>query len=70
MAIPFSAHGNQEYPWDSWTDGKPHLVRRGRHFHIDPESFRRVLGTRARRLRTKVQTRVKGEKVWFQFGGE
>ncbi len=60
-------HGNRLYPWDRWEDGRKHKARRGQHFAIPVETFRRSLAVRARRRKKQVTTRVKGDVVTFQF---
>ena len=60
-------HGNQIYPWDTWTDGEWHEARRKLHFNVEPEQFRRGLSVHALRVGKKVTTRVKGDVVHFQF---
>jgi hypothetical protein len=60
-------HGNRRYPWERWQDGRKHTVRHGKHFHIDPENFRRSVIVRARSRGLKAVTRVNGDAVTFQF---
>jgi hypothetical protein len=63
-------NGNRLYPWDRWQDGKPHKAARGKNFQITPEQFRKSLHMRATRIGQVVETRVRGDVVWFQFGGK
>lgn len=70
-------HGNAKYPWELWMNGEWHKAKRGRHFHVETESFRKSLGSRAtaenrRRLAQGLPpitatTRVSGDTVTFQF---
>ena len=60
-------HGKQKYPWPKWTDGRVHRAVRGKQFAIDPESFRAQLHTKARSIEKRVETRVAGDRVTFQF---
>jgi hypothetical protein len=57
------------YPWDTWTNGKPWLVRQGVDFPCAIVGFTSSLRSYARRNRFKVRVRVNAEakQVKFEF---
>jgi len=60
-------HGNSVFPWERWTDLRPHIARKGQNFVGKPETFRRALFMHAKRNDLTVETRVKGDTVHFCF---
>lgn len=47
------------HPWDTWTDGRPRVIRRGRHFDAETtEGMRATLYSYARRNGLIVRVRL------------
>jgi hypothetical protein len=60
-------HGNAKYPWALWVNGEVHKAKKGRHFTIEVEAFRKSLSSHASSHGLRVTTRVSGDVVTFQF---
>ena len=63
-------HGREKYPWAKWTNGKRWKATKGVDFSCSAVVFRRTVATRASRKGFKVETRVQGETVTFQFSAK
>jgi hypothetical protein len=66
--------GDLGLPWERWSDGLPHRLKRKRDFpDIDPEFVRRAAKIAAKRMGKAVQaqpdrmTKDKSKYVWVQF---
>ncbi len=54
-----SKRGQKPYDWDTWLDGRPHLLLQGEQFECGIESMRSMAFTRAMRVGVPLQTRMK-----------
>lgn len=47
-----------KYDWDSWLDGKEHLLEQARHFHAEPDSFRTMVIREAKARGMTIEMRI------------
>lgn len=66
-----------KYPWDTWTDGKRHVIRQSDEWelgsteffpsHVKVASFRAECHAAAQRKGGKADTKIMGNTVHFRF---
>lgn len=66
-SLPKTKRTNARYPWSDWTNGQAWAVEPKEEFGVAPENFRCYLVLYARRKDLKIETRVDGKTVLFQF---
>lgn len=58
---------SSRYPWSKWMNGKAWTAKQGTDFDMTASAFRCYVGLVARRKGVKVETRLHGSSVSFQF---
>ncbi len=56
-----------KYPWDVWSDGEKHTVKRGVDFNISLAGFVGSIHATAQRKGMRAETTTNGDEITFLF---
>lgn len=58
----------RKYPWERWTDGQVHWLKRGEDFELPVRKFVKRAHRHAEMKGFCLRTRTRGDDVWLVFG--
>lgn len=61
-----SLNGRSIYPWQRWMDGRIWELRQGKDFTPKPMNFSQQVYMKAKQLKVKAHTAVRGNRVYVQ----